>query len=106
MDGKYGGGGWNFRKFRKQDVNLPSTGDCVHSIYIVLIAIYIAFGLPGGSVVKSPPACRAGDTASVPGSERSLGKGNGNSLQNSWLANPMDRGAWWATVHGVTKSQT
>ena len=51
-------------------------------------------------MVKNPPACRAGDTASVPGSERSLGEGNGNSLQNSWLANPMDRGAWWATVHG------
>ena len=45
----------------------------------------------------------AGDTASVPGSGRSPGEGNGNPLQYSCLGNPMDRGACWATVHGVTK---
>ena len=43
---------------------------------------------------------------SIPGSGRSPGEGNGNPLQYSCLENPMDRGAWWATVHGVTKSQT
>ena len=45
-------------------------------------------------------ACSAGDKGSIPGSGRSPGKGNGNSLQYSCLENPMDRGAWWATVHG------
>ena len=43
---------------------------------------------------------------SIPGSERSPGEGNGNPLQYSCLENPMDRGAWWAAVHGVTKSWT
>ena len=51
-------------------------------------------------------ACNAGDPRSIPGSERSLGEGNGNPLQYSHLENPMDGGAWWATVHRVTKSQT
>ena len=54
-------------------------------------------------------ACRAGDTrdtGSVPGLGRSLGEGHGNPLQYSCLENPMDRGAWWATVHGVVQSQT
>ena len=45
----------------------------------------------------------AGDMASISGSRRSPGEGNGNPLQYSCLGNPMDRGAWWATVHGVTK---
>ena len=46
------------------------------------------------------------DVGSIPGSGRSLGVGNGNPLQYSCLENPMDRGAWQATVHGVAKSQT
>ena len=54
-------------------------------------------GFPGGSVVKNLIA-NAGDTGSIPGSGRSLGEGNGNPLQYSSLGNPMDRGAWWATV--------
>ena len=45
----------------------------------------------------------AGDLGSIPGSGRSPGEGNGNPLQYSCLGNPMDRGAWWATVHGVAK---
>ena len=67
---------------------------------------YMAF--PGSSVVKNPPASAgdAGDVGSVPGSGRSPGGANGNLLQYSCLGNPMDRGAWWATVHGVTKSWT
>ena len=62
-------------------------------------------GFPAGSVVKNLLA-NAGELGSIPGLGRSLGGGNGNPLQYSCLENPMDRGAWWATVHGVTKSQT
>ena len=51
-------------------------------------------------------ACSAGDLGSIPGLGRSSGEGNGNPLQYSCLENPMDRGAWWAMVHGFTKSQT
>ena len=62
-------------------------------------------GFAGGSVVKNPPA-NAGDSGSIPrreGSGRSPGEGNGNPLQYSCLENPMDRGVWWATVHGIAK---
>ena len=48
-------------------------------------------------------ACSAGDPGSIPGLGRSPGEGNGNSLQYSCLGNPLDRGALWATVHGVTR---
>ena len=51
-------------------------------------------------------ACNAGDVGLIPGPGRSPGEGNGNPLQYSCLGNPMDRGAWRARVHGVTKSQT
>ena len=51
-------------------------------------------------------ACNAGDPGSIPGSGRFSGEGNGNSLQYSCLENSMDRGAWWAVVHGVTESET
>ena len=56
-------------------------------------------------VVKSLPVKEGDirDTGVIPGSERSPGEGNGNLLQYSCLENLMDRGAWWATVHGVTK---
>ena len=51
-----------------------------------------------------PPNARdIRDEGLIPGSGRSPGKGHGNPLQYSFLENPMDRGAWWATVHGVTK---
>ena len=62
-------------------------------------------GFPGSSMVKNPSA-NAGDPGWIPGSGRSPGEGNGNPLQYSCLENPMDRGAWWSTVHGVGKSQT
>ena len=62
-------------------------------------------GFPGGSEVKVS-ASNAGDSGLIPGSGRSPGEGNGNPLQYSCLENPMDGGAWWATVHGVTKSRT
>ena len=48
-------------------------------------------------------ACNAGDMGSIPGLGRSRGRGNGKPLQYFCLENPMDRGAWWATVHGVPK---
>ena len=59
----------------------------------------------GGSEVKLS-AWNSGDQGSIPGSGRSPGEGNGHPLKYSWLENPMDRGAWWAMVHRVTKSQT
>jgi len=59
-------------------------------------------GLPCGSVLKNLPA-NTGDMGLIPGPGRSPGEGNGNPLQYSCLGNPMDRGAWWATEHGVTK---
>ena len=61
-------------------------------------------GFLGGSEVKAS-ACNAGDLGSIPGSGRSPEEGNGNPLQYSCLENPMDVGAWWATVHGVAKSR-
>ena len=59
-------------------------------------------------MTKNLPAIAedAGDVGSIPGLGRSLGGENGNPLQCSCLENPMDRGAWWVIVHGVTKSQT
>ena len=59
----------------------------------------------GGSDGKAS-AYNAGDLGSIPGLGRSPGEGNGNPLQYSCLENPMDGGAWWATVHGVAKSWT
>ena len=59
-------------------------------------------------MVKNPPANVGdpGDPRSISDSGRSPGGGHGSALQYSCLENPMDRGAWWATVHGVAKSQT
>ena len=66
-------------------------------------------GFPGGTVAKNLPVNTGGDardTGSIPGSGRSPGGGNGNLLQYSCLENSMDRGTWWATIHGFSKSQT
>ena len=63
------------------------------------------WGFPSGSDGKES-ACNAGDPGSVSGSQRSPGEGYGNPLHYSCLENPMDRGTWKATVHGVAKSQT
>ena len=60
---------------------------------------------PAGSDFKES-TCNAGDPGSIPESGRSPGEGNGNPLQYSHLENPTERGAWWATVHGVSESQT
>ena len=61
-------------------------------------------GFPGSSDGKVS-ACCAGDLGSIPGSGRPPGEGNGNPLQYPCLENPVDRGAWWAVVHGVAKSR-
>ena len=64
-------------------------------------------GLPGTLLTEALRNlhANAGDPGSISGLERSPGEGNGNPLQYSCLENPMDKGAWWAAVHGVTKSQ-
>ena len=67
--------------------------------------------LPGGKIPRVFPrssvdkeyACNSGDPSSIPGSGRYSGEGNGYPLQYSCLENPMDREAWWATIHGVTR---
>ena len=76
--------------------NLLST-DLVNSLMV---------SCPGGGSDSKESACIAGDPGSIPGSGRSSGEGNGNPLQYSCLENPIDRAAWWATVHGVAKSWT
>ena len=68
------------------------------------IQVHAQNGLPWWLSGKES-ACNA-DVSSVPDSGRSLGEGNDNPLQYSCLRNPMDRGAWWATVSGVANSQT
>ena len=62
-------------------------------------------GYPGGLAVKNMPA-NVGDTGLIPGSGRSSEEGNGNPFRYFCLGNLMDRGAWWAMVHGVSKSWT
>ena len=62
-------------------------------------------GFSGGSHSKES-ACNAQDLGLIPGSGRCPKEGNGYPLQYSYLENSMDRAAWWATVHGVAKSQT
>ena len=70
-----------------------------------LMSLWTLRSFPGGALVKNPPA-NTGDVGSIPGSKRSPVGGNGNPLQYSCLEKPMNRGAWWATVHEVAKSQT
>ena len=67
--------------------------------------IHIPGASLGGSVVKKP-LVNAGDQGLIPESGRYPGEGNGNPFQYSCLENPMDRGAWWALVHGVANSRT
>ena len=72
------------------------------SCFLFNFLFYISF--PAGSASKES-ACNAGDLGLIPGLGRSPGEGNGNPLQYSCLENSLDRGAWWATVYGVAKSQ-
>ena len=71
----------------------------------LLQGIFPPQGFPHGSEDKAS-SCKAGDPGLIPGLGRSRGEGNGNPLQYSCLENPMDGGAWQATVHGVTKNWT
>ena len=73
---------------------------------LLLFYLFLAvplMGFPGGSDGKAS-SCNAGDLGLIPGLGRSPGEGNGNPLQYSCLENPMNRGAWWVTVHRVAKS--
>ena len=77
----------------------------LHQVWEVFSRQYAGVTIfPCGSDGKES-SCNAGDPGSIPGSERSP-EGNGNPLQFSCLENPVDRGAWWATVHGVARSGT
>ena len=78
---------------------------CPESVDGITNAYRPGRGFPHSSVSKES-ACNAGDLGLIPGLGRSPGEGNGNPLQYSCLENPMGRRAWWATVHGVTKSRT
>ena len=92
----------------------PDSLQCPHPMSLVAwIHLLRACSVPGGAsqvalVVKhlSANVGDIRDVGSIPGSGRSPAGGYGNPLQYSCLENPMDRGAWWATVHGITKSQT
>ena len=69
------------------------------------LLLYLKMGFPGNSDYKES-VCNARDLGLIPGSGRSPGEENGNPLHYSCLENPMGRGAWWSTVHGIAKSQT
>ena len=75
------------------------------SMNIKISKVDIKSGFLSGAEVQSLPA-NAGDEGSIPGSGRSPGEGNGNPLQYSSLGNPMVRGAWRATVHGIAATTT
>ena len=82
-----------------------------HCSYVMMISLWIykSGNTSDGLLLwlsGKESACKAGDLGSTPGSGRSPGVGNGNWLQHSCLENSMDRGAWWATVQRVTKSDT
>ena len=74
------------------------------ALFSFLVPAILSWGFPGGTDSKES-SCNAGDLGSIPGLGRFPGEGNGNPLQYFCLENPMDRGAWWATVHGDTTEQ-
>ena len=92
-----------FQKFEKGTKKSTRNFEFISqkAVFYTLIFTY-HWGFPGGSDGKES-VCSAGDLGSIPGLGRSLGEGNGYPLQYSCLDNPMDRGAWWATVHGVAR---
>ena len=79
--------------------------DVIFCSFFLKHKVILQAGFPGGSAGKES-ACNAADLGSIPGLGRSPGEGKGYPFQYSCLKNPMDRGAWWATVHGVTESDT
>ena len=95
---------------KSQNLNLlhphyPCSWISAHYLNAQLTMTLVFRGFPGGSVVKNGPA-NAGDADSIPGPRRSSREGNSNPLQYFCLGNSMDRGIWWATVHGVAKTWT
>ena len=96
-------------------LSYPSINRLLFCVFVILTdrkrsshisrSLLMNWPFPGGSEGKAS-ACNAGDLGSISGSGRSHGEGNGYPLQYSCLENSMDRGAWWATVCGVTKSHT
>ena len=88
---------------RREEIRKPPSID--KQEFTDLTNLPSTLGFPGDSDGKAS-ACSAGDLGSIPGSGRSPGEGNGNPLQYSCLENSMDGGAWYGTVHGVTKSRT
>ena len=95
--------GGETEKCSTEDISSPCLS-CWPTCSVPLL-LRSSFGFPGGSEVKAS-ACSAGDLGSIPASGRFPWEGNGNPLQYSCLENPMDGGAWWATVHRVSKSRT
>ena len=87
---------------REREVCFP-----VMSVFTVRVVLALR-GFPGGAVVKRPPASSgdARDVGLIPGWERCPGGGNGSPLQHSCLEHPVDRGAWWAPVHGAAESDS
>ena len=102
---RHGGGRQKWLKGSPLPLELQEMSYVKEGMLMTLKTQGLMMGFPGGSVVKNPPV-NAGDVSSIPESGRSPGEGNGNPLQYSCLDNPMDRGAWQATVHGVTKNRT
>jgi len=93
-------------------MNLPLLGTLYKLDHTIFVLFYLAYfiyhnvwGFPSSSAGKES-TCNAGDPGLIPGLGRSPGEGNSSPFQYFCLENSMDRGAWQATVHGVTKSQT
>ena len=99
------GHGQKKKKKRREVYLFGNTNKGITELKTFRSVSYRIEGFPGGSEVKAS-ASHAGDPGLIPGLGRSPGEGNGNPLQYSCLENPVDEGAWRATVHGVTKSQT
>ena len=85
------------------DLHFSNNQWCWASFHVFISHVCLLWGFPGDLEVKVP-ACNAGELGSISGLGRSPGEGNGNPLQYFCLETPMDRGAWWAILHGVAKS--
>ena len=88
------------RVLRESQILREEKGSISHNMFT--LKVINNTGFPVGLVVKNPPA-NAGDVGSIPGLGRSPGEGNDNPFQYSCLGDPMDREAWWATVHGAAR---